>query len=67
MNSRLKIQVKVPMETAVNFKFSTVGMQDSGAMPKLDLMDRPTPKATTTSPRVEIPYRTRMLLAVFIT
>ena len=66
MNSRLKAQVKVPTEMAGNLRLNTVGMQDRGAMPKLDLMDNPTPNATTMSPKVEIPYLTNMLLVLLL-
>ena len=66
MNSRLKAQVKVPTEMAGNLRLSTVGMHDRGAMPRLDLMERPTPRATTINPSVEIPYRTNMLLVLLV-
>ena len=66
MNSRLNIQVNVPTETWVKRRLRTVGMQERGAIPRLDLMDRPTPSATTRRPKVEMPYRTIRLFVLVI-
>ena len=54
------IQVNVPTDKAGQAKLKIVGGQDGGAMPRLDLMDIPTPSATMMSPRVEMPYLTRI-------
>ena len=55
MNTRCIIQVNVPMEMCSHRRFRMVGGQDGGAMPRLDLMETPTPRATMTSPSVDIP------------
>ena len=57
MNTRCSIQVKVPTLIPVHFRLRMVGGQEGGAIPKLDLMEMATPRATTTRPRVEMPYR----------
>jgi hypothetical protein len=62
MNSKLKTNVKLPIEMEGYSRFRTVGIHERGAMPKLDFMDRPTPNATTIRPKVEMPYLTDMLL-----
>ena len=46
----------------VNLRFSMAGGQDTGAVPRLDLSERATPKATITRPTVA----TRYLLNKFI-
>ena len=55
MNSRCMSQVKVPTLMWVNWRLRTVGGQEGGATPRLDLMERPTPMAIKTSPAVEMP------------
>jgi hypothetical protein len=46
----------------VHLRLRMVGGQEGGDMPRLDLMEIPTPRATMMRPRVEIPY----LMAIFL-
>ena len=55
MNARCMIQVKVPTEMEGHRSVRMAGGQEGGAMPRLDLMEIPTPRATITRPSVEIP------------
>lgn len=56
--------MNVPTEILVYLRFSTAGGQETGAVPRLDLSESATPKATMTRPMVATRYLLNKLFSI---